>query len=104
MRIKLSQVIAGGEYIRKKCRKEFINWIEAYKQLDIDKRIKKMQESIEESKSNPDFVIEMNHQITLLFELKNVLKQEDIEVAFENFFKTHPMCMPSRSTIFRKQE
>lgn len=104
MRIKLSQVIAGGEYIRKKCRKEFINVIEAYKQLDIDKRIKKMQKSIEESKSNPDFVREMKHQITWMLELKEVLKQEDLEVAFENFFKTHPTCMPSRSTIFSKQE
>jgi len=84
----MSEVISSAEFIRKKCKKDFEELVNLFKQPIKEFMRKRFNKTYKE-------LFELFKNINV--DRKDIeFKDEDIGVMFERFFKSFPSCMPSR--------
>lgn len=89
----MSEVVSSGEFIKKKCKKDFEELFELFK-FNKENLRKRYDEN---------FVELLNLFNNINVDRKDVEFERIFSVVFEKFFKSFPTCMPSRNeTLFRE--
>ncbi len=86
----MSEMVSSAEFIRKKCKKDFEELVDLFKQPDREFMRKRFNKTYKELSELFKYVNKSDKEF----------KVEDMNVIFERLFKSFPACMPSRNGYF----